>query len=779
MKVYRISVRTLVEFILRQGDLGGGFSSVSRAQEGTRLHQKLQKQAGADYEKEVPFQESLQILPETELIVEGRADGIYRDEDGIWTVDEIKSTVTDPKELEEDSYPLHWAQARCYAYMLSRERGLEQVRVRLSYIYTETEEVRFFYREYTAAELEEFWQSLLDSYALWIRWQETWRQERNRTAEALAFPFRAYRPGQRTMAAYVYQGIREGRRLFLQAPTGIGKTMSALFPAIKALGQELGEKIFYLTAKNITAQAPAAALSRLRQEGLRCKSVVITAKDKICFQEKRRCTAEACPYAAGHFDRVNAAVYEALQAEDHFDKERVQDWARREKVCPFEFSLDLALWADVIICDYNYAFDPTAALKRFFQGKNQEYILLVDEAHNLVDRSREMFSAGLNREDFLEVRRLVDKEKEPGLYRSIDRVRRLFVELNRGLEEDFVLKQEPAPEWYRALQRFTERMEAFLQQQRGEAPEELLNLYFNVLFFLRIWDGRTDGYEFYIQRQGRDILLRFFCVNPAQLLQEAYDQVRSVAFFSATLTPIRYYKTLLGGREEDQAISLPSPFDPARQKVLIGLVDATYQGREASLGQSCDLIVRLFKGKEGHYLVFFPSFAYLAMAGELFASRYPEIPLLCQQSTMTEEEKKEFLDAFEKPEPVLGFAVLGGAFSEGIDLIGDRLIGAVILSVGLPQLGRERDLIRRHMEKETGQGFEYAYMYPGWGRVLQAAGRVIRTEADRGVILLLDQRFEQERYRRLYPDWWTPRAIREDQLEGILEEFWSAGPEEK
>ncbi len=775
MRIYKISVRSLVEFILRTGDIGGGFATVSRAQEGIRWHQKLQKQAGLDYQKEVVFTEEVYLREDSLLQIEGRADGIFRDEEGRWVIDEIKSTVMDPENFRRDGYPIHWAQAKCYGYLFARQEGLEEIRVRLTYIYTETESVRHFYRVYTIAELEEFWQELILSYQKWILWQEKWRQVRNKTAELLEFPFPAFRAGQRMMSAYVFQAIRDKKRLFLQAPTGIGKTLSALFPGIKSMGQERGEKIFYLTAKNITAQAPLQALRLLRERGLKAKTIVITAKDKICPQTKRQCDADHCPYAKGHFDRINEAVYEALQAEQNFEKATIQRWAEKYQVCPFELSLDLATWADIIVCDYNYAFDPTASLKRFFQGKEQDYILLVDEAHNLVDRGREMFSAGLHKSDFMELRKVIDKEKEPYLYRSIDQIHKLFVEEGKKIVEgDYLVEEEPSEKWYRVLQRFTERASAFLQEQDKNVPDELMDRYFEVLFFLKIWENKDKGYEYYVQKQKKEVYLRFFCVNPAKQLQQTYQLVRSVIFFSATLTPIGYYKTLLSGIMEDTAIDLPSPFVPDHQQVvLLGELGATYQTRQGSVEEACRWIAETYHVRKGHYMVFFPSFAYLRMVQDSFEEQYPDIPLQCQNSEMTEEERLSFLAIFEKAEPVIAFCVLGGVFSEGIDLVGDRLIGAIVVSVGLPQLGLERNLIREHMEQEVGQGFEYAYMYPGLGRVLQAAGRVIRTETDRGVILLLDERFLQERYRRLYPAHWQPEVVRPDNVEKRLKEFWN------
>ncbi len=798
-KTYEISVRALVEFILRSGNIESGFASNARALEGTRLHQKLQKAEKEGYEKEVVFQKIVPLKEDVELLIEGRADGIYTNPAGERVIDEIKSTVVNLEYIDVDRFPLHWAQAKCYAHLLALQEELETVVVRLSYIHTETEQVKYLFQTYSAEELQEFWQDLIDRYSRWVLWKDEWDGIRSESLQSLQFPFDEYRPGQRTMAAYIYKAIKDEEKIFMQAPTGIGKTISSLFPALKAMGQEQVEKIFYLTAKNVTGQAAVAAVQRMREQQMRLKSVRITAKDRICMLEKRECDPAKCPYANGHYDRVNEAVLEALQTEDEFDKEIIQKIAEKHQVCPFELSLDIATWADLMICDYNYAFDPTASLKRFFQDRKRNFTLLVDEAHNLVDRAREMFSAEIHKQAFLDFRGGLDKQS--ALYKRAGKINSLFLEIKKLMGEEVKFlplaaaiskAQEEAQQemeegeakkltylelrWYNALKAFADKMEEHLAllNKSGRIEDEVWELYFQVLFFLKIWDQRGDGYECYFEKVGRDLRFKFFCADPSEPLRAAYQQVRSVVFFSATLMPIEYYKELLGGTAEEKAIALLSPFDPGRKKVMVSRVKATYQGRQQSLEAVCEMLHQVVSAKEGHYMVFFPSFAYLDQVLERFTERYPGVPVLRQESQMSEEERAKFLQQFEEDDgSLLGFCVLGGVFSEGIDLRGRSLIGVVIVSVGIPQIGTERDLIREHLEEAKGKGYEYAYMYPGIGKVFQAAGRVIRTEEDEGIILLLDDRFDQQRYYQLYPpDWFPVSRVSTENLPGELAAFW-------
>ncbi len=798
-KTYEISVRALVEFILRSGSIESGFASNARALEGTRLHQKLQKAEKEGYEKEVVFRKTVALKEGVELLIEGRADGIYTNTAGERVIDEIKSTVVNLEYLDEQRFPLHWAQAKCYAHMLALQENLETVVVRLSYIHVETEQVKYLFQTYSAEELQIFWQDLVERYSRWVLWKDEWDGLRTESLQKLQFPFEQYRPGQRTMAAYIYKTIQEEDKIFLQAPTGIGKTVSSIFPALKAMGQEKAEKIFYLTAKNVTGQAAVAAVQRMRKQKMRLKTVRITAKDRICMLEKRECDPTKCPYANGHYDRVNEAVLEALQMEDEFDKESIQKIAEKHQVCPFELSLDIATWADLLICDYNYAFDPTASLKRFFQDRKRSFTLLVDEAHNLVDRAREMFSAEIHKQAFLDFRNGLDKQSV--LYKRASKINSMFLEIKKLMGEDvkflpltaaITKAQEEAQQemeeaeqkrlthleerWYNALKWFADKMEEYLAllNKDGRIDDEVWELYFQVLFFLKIWDQKGEGYECYFEKTGRDLKFKFFCADPSEPLRAAYSQVSSVVFFSATLMPIEYYKELLGGKTEEKAIALPSPFDPKRKKVMVSRVKATYQGRQQSLDEVCEMLHQVVSAREGHYMVFFPSFAYLEQVYERFTERCPEVPVLKQESQMSEEERAEFLRQFEEEKGgLLGFCVLGGVFSEGIDLRGNSLVGVVVVSAGIPQIGTERDLIRAHLEEAKGKGYEYAYMYPGIGKVFQAAGRVIRTEEDEGIILLLDERFDQQRYYQLYPpDWFPVSRVSPANLPGELEAFW-------
>ena len=835
LKTFTISVRSLVEEMLASGDIvssmSGSIKANERALRGTRLHQKLQKAEDMGYEKEVPM-ERTHVLRREDVLgrkdvlhkedgeafaflkVEGRADGIFTLDPGrvfqekerrenreepveddfeklpekCRVIDEIKSVEMPLKYIDTNTYPLHFYQAMCYAHYLAEDESLEKIAVRLSYIHVESEEVMYLYRLYTAQELDAWYKDLVARYAAFLRWKVEWDETRNTSLSQMAFPFESYRQGQRTMAAYVYHTIEDEKKVFLQAPTGIGKTMSALFPSLKQMGEEKAEKLFYLTAKNVTQEAVLRAEEILAGEGVKLKTVRITAKDRICFLEKRACNPKDCPYAKGHYDRINEAVLSSLKVKDLFDSDDIQEIARIHQVCPYELSLDLASWCDLIVCDYNYAFDPTASLRRFFQtGKKQEFVLLVDEAHNLADRARGMFSAEIHKKDILAFKKTLPKDSV--LARSLSKVNQLFLSAKKEMGEQKVALAGASDEglgggglsigdeWIRALDRLADRMGEYFEICRKmelEVTEEALELYFDLLFFLKMEEEKDSGYETYMETMGSDMMLRLYCVDPSGALRKAYEKVKAIVFFSATMMPIRYYKTLLGAESEEEAIALKSPFDPSRRKILYSAVPVTYKTRGASVDECARLLRETISAKAGHYLAYFPSFVYLNMVYERFTELYPEVETLCQEQGMEEPEREAFVERFRSDEgPLLGFAVLGGVFAEGIDLKGDALIGVMIVSVGLPQLSAERDLIKRHFDRTQEDGFDFAYVYPGIGRVFQAAGRLIRSEEDAGVILLIDARFGQSRYERLYPpDWEVEGPVRAENLPEVLGEFW-------
>ncbi len=777
----RISVRDLVEFILRSGDIDnrrGGLSDPDAMQMGSRIHRKLQKSMGPAYRAEVSLSETVPF-DGVDVTVEGRADGIY-EEGSLTVIDEIKGILRGLEHVEEP-VPVHLAQAKCYAAIYAEAHSLERIGVRMTYCSLETEEVRRFREDYDREELRAWFLDVVARYQKWAQQQADWERERNDSIRGVEFPF-PYRPGQRDLAAGVYQTIRRGKKIFIQAPTGAGKTLSVVFPSVKAMGEGLAEKIFYLTSKTVTRTVAQEAFGILGEQGLRCRVVTLTAKEKMCLCETPVCEPESCPYAKGHFDRINDAVFDLIREEDVFDRETLQDWAKKRMVCPFELSLDVSTWADAVICDYNYAFDPRARLRRFFgEGSRGGWIYLVDEAHNLVDRGREMFSADLIKEEFLALRRSL-KGRDAALARSLEKCSRAMLPMKRECGERRVLSGPGAlPVLLTGL---CGRMEDLLEERPGrEIEEEVLALYFRVRAFLDVSEQLDDCYVTWggLLEDGR-FMLRLYCVDPSAKLQERFDQGTAAVLFSATLLPVDYYRKLLSRDPEDYAVYARSSFDPARRKVLIGgdvSTRYTLRGPE-QYRRIAEWILLTASARKGNYMAFFPSYRMLEDVADIFASICPkEITMLCQRSGMSEPEREAFLEAFEEdPEGTLvGFCVMGSSFGEGIDLRRDRLIGAVIVGCGIPQVCAEREILKEYFDARGMDGFRYAYLCPGMNKVQQAAGRVIRTEEDAGVIVLLDGRFARREYRSMFPREWQDAAVIDADAAGPrLEDFWSGLP---
>lgn len=784
----RISVRSLVEFILRSGDIDnrtGGMPDREAMQLGSRLHRKIQGRAGDEYAAEVPLAGEFPC-DDFRIRVEGRADGIIAatdKQDAL--IDEIKGILR-PVESLEGPVPVHLAQARCYAYFYARDNQLDRVRVRMTYVNLETEQIRYFHEAYTGEELETWFLGVLEEYKKWARFERKWKQIRTEAIRQTTFPF-PYREGQKDLAAGVYRTIARGKLLFIQAPTGVGKTLSTVFPAVKAMGEGMGEKLFYLTAKTSAGLVAAEAFGQLRGSGLRMKSVVLTAKEKICKCETPACNPEECPYAQGHFDRINDAVYDLITKEDVFDRDRISQAADIYRVCPFELSLDLSTWVDAVIGDYNYVFHPRSRLKRFFaEGVKGDYLFLIDEAHNLVDRGREMFSASLVKEDLLELRREV-KEAAPAVARAAGRVNQRMLELKRECES--YQRLEDLGTFPSALMNLYGVMEEALSAGRNTpsqllpAPvrDKILEMYFTIGTFLDTCDLLDEHYVIYdeIDPEGR-FRLKLLCVNPAANLQACLDKGRAGILFSATLLPIDYYRRLLCTKEDAYAVYASSCFDPARMQVLIGTdVSSRYTRRsEEEYARSADYILKMVRARRGNYMAFFSSYRMLESVAASFRTICPsDVEMIEQTARMREEEREAFLAAFDQPRDgsLIGFCVMGSIFSEGVDLKADRLIGAAIVGPGLPMVCTEQELLMRSYEEQGLDGFRYAYQCPGMNRVLQAAGRVIRTEEDAGVVLLLDERFAQYRYTQMFPREWT-RTDRCTlaQVSQKLDAFWEA-----
>lgn len=777
----RISVRDLVEFVLRSGDIdnrkGGGLGEKEAMQEGSRIHRKIQGKMGSAYRAEVPLGITLPGDGYT-LTVEGRADGIFTEQDTVW-IDEIKSMYRDPDTLKE-AIPVHLAQAKCYAHIYALQHGLDEIGVQMTYCSLETEEIRRFREMLPTKELSGWFQEVTDAYRKWAEFQRDWRELRRASIQGLEFPY-PWRAGQKKLAMDVYRTILRKKNLFLQAPTGTGKTLSTVYPAVKAVGEGLAERIFYATAKTITRTVAEEAFSVLRGNGLRLKTLTLTAKEKVCPCGEMVCNPDACPRAKGHFDRVNDAVFEMLNAADAFDRDVILQQAEKWRVCPFEMSLDVSLWCDAVICDYNYIFDPRAKLKRFFAEGRGEYLFLVDEAHNLVDRGREMFSAALYKEDFLEGKRAVEEHSRK-LTRALERCNAWFLDLKRESTELKVHEDVGIFPVY--LMNLCGQIEEVLEKLADtEAGERMLELYFSARNFLEVCDRLDDSYVIYSElcADGR-FMLKLYCVDISGNLQECINKGRSTVFFSATLLPVQYYKSLLSTAPDNYAICATSTFQPEKRLILLGTdTSSRYTRRgEEEYRRIATYICEALRAKSGNYMVFFSSYRMMEETAEAFTEileteeMHPQ--LILQQQGMTEAEREAFLIRFEETpsEGLIGFCVMGGIFSEGIDLKAERLIGAIVVGPGLPQVCRERELLKNFYDARGEDGFFYAYLCPGMNKVLQSAGRVIRTEADEGVILLLDERFAAARYRNLFPaEWQAPQTCTLQTVQGCLAKFWS------
>ena len=802
--IIKISVRNLVEFILREGDIDnrvGRGASAEAMQEGSRIHRKIQRRMGSDYHAEVPLR--LVLCEENyDLVIEGRADGIriqsrngaeitYADnfnhmevnDDMEVMIDEIKGVY---QKLEHMSGPVmvHKAQAMCYAYIYALQHEIKKISIQMTYCNLDTEDIRYFTEEFTFEALSEWFSHLIGEYKKWADFQYAWRRLRQASIKKLQFPYE-YRKGQKELAAGVYRTINRKKNLFIQAPTGVGKTISTVFPAVKAVGEGLGDRIFYLTAKTVTGTVARETFELLRKNGYQAKVIQITAKEKMCLCEEMECNPVHCPYAKGHYDRVNDAVYDLLQKEDMLTREVILQQAEEHCVCPFELGLDLATWCDNIICDYNYVFDPNVYLKRFFaEGVKGDYIFLVDEAHNLVERSREMYSAAIYKEDFLEIKKIM-KRYQPKLEADFNKCNKILLDYKRECEK-YVL-YDNIGNFVFALMRLASNLDEFLQKPM-EFPERktVTEFYLNVRNFLNIHELVDSHYVIYSEHteDGR-FMLKLYCVDPSLNLQSCINKGNATIFFSATLLPIQYYKSLLSTKEDNYAVYAETAFTEEQKLLLVGRdVSSKYTRRnQTEFSKIASYIKKTALTKQGNYMVFFPSYKMMQQVYEAFLELdTEEIDIVLQEIGMKEEAREFFLAEFakERRHSLVAFCVMGGIFGEGIDLKHEQLIGAIVVGTGLPQISNEREILMNYYEERSGQGFDYAYRYPGMNKVLQAAGRVIRTTEDVGVIELLDERFLQSDYRALFPREWENFDIcTVENVEEKVEAFWTLHLKEK
>jgi len=809
-QIVSISVRNLVEFLMRKGDIdfsGISASALADQTEGTKVHKKLQKAMGESYRAEIRlnFTREYDVF---HLIVQGNADGMFNSDEGL-VLDEIKSTFT-PIQFLGEGYELHWAQAKCYAYMFCAEDNISDINVRLTYFQIDTGEVHHILRKYTFEELETFFENLVSEYFRWAEWIALHETAKIESIKALNFPFENFRAGQREFAAMVYKVIKEKNRLFAQAPTGTGKTMSTMFPAIKAIGETFGEKLFYLTAKTVTRDVAQKAAAIMVEKGLDIVQITFTAKEKLCEYD-RNCDPQICSFAKGHFDRVNDAIYDIITHEKIISREIMDNYSKKHMVCPFEFMLDMSEWADCIVCDYNHVFDPKAHIKRYFD-EGGDYTILVDEAHNLVDRAREMFSVTLDKHEITKAMRAL-KSAPSELKKSLSAINRYLVDLKKkidaGMEVEFNAISDDSDDFPNSdtiidairgglidpelgviqlpnlinflVDKFIEDYSVFLATDGyAEQKNKTIDLFFELLSFSYVYDQFDEKYVAYVDFRDKKFILNLFCVDPSKQLMRTCKKCRSTAFFSATLLPMTYFKNMLGN-DTDQSVRLVSPFNPKNLCLMVANnVSTKYKDRQSSYSLVTDYVYTAVSKKIGNYFIFFPSFEYMRQVHERFKQNYPDVHTIIQENMMDDESRQTFMDNFTSnpDKTMVAFAVMGGIFSEGIDLVGERLSGAVIVGVGLPQICLERDIIRKFFDNTDNNeriGFEYSYMYPGMNRVMQAAGRVIRTETDRGFVLLIDERFTRRDYIGLFPPEWRgySKVGNISDVNLLLEKFWN------
>lgn len=817
--VFRISVRNLVEFMCTSGDIDNRDVSVPDVkvmQEGARIHRKIQHSMGSSYHAEVLLRHEVPLTSangyDYTLKIEGRADGIIadisEDEDGNKTpqgdviIDEIKTMQSDVTKLKEPVY-VHKAQALVYGYIYLSKHNLDRINIQMTYCNTETEKIVRFTENYDKDRISAWFLKLVNDFKRWMDYVFDERQLRNDSIHKLSFPFE-YREGQKKLVASVYKSIEQERTLYIQAPTGVGKTISTVYPSVQACGRGLADKIFYLTSKTITRTVAEEAYSILRDKGLHFTTVTLTAKDKICHMDERNCNPESCEYAKGHFDRINDAVYDIITHENVIDRGKILEYSVKHKVCPFEMSLDVSYWCDGIICDYNYLFDPDASLKRYFaDGTKGNYIFLVDEAHNLVDRTRQMYSAVLVKEDFLKCKNAV-KDMDKRLASSLEKCNKYLLSLKRQCDKEYIIVDDCGT-FPDTLSKCFSYMQKFLDKYKNNpVSDEIIEFFFSVRHFLNMYDCADDKYVTYAElADDGNLLLHLYCVDPSGNISLRLSQGKAAVMFSATFLPVNYFKEMISGNTEDYAVYAHSPFDTSNKRVIVGRdVSSRYTRRNVNeYTKVADYIRKLVTSRDGRYMVFFPSYSYMQAVYEVYTEKYQSniieladndmvsdtaldifslsgggvYNIIKQPPNMKEADKEKFLSLFMEKDStnIVGFCVLGGIFSEGIDLRGEALIGAAIVGTGIPMICRQRNILRDYFDSRGRNGYQYAYVYPGMNKVLQAAGRVIRTDSDKGIILLLDDRFLTKEYEQQYPREWDviyPCDIAG--VDGCIKEFW-------
>jgi DNA excision repair protein ERCC-2 len=775
MKEISISVKDIVELLYGSGNITSTKNLLQRAQEGTDIHKYWQNQYSETDKKEVVCQIKYEQEDLT-LSIQGRIDGVLIRENEV-IIEEIKSTHMDFDQLELETTPSHFAQAKIYAYIYAVTNNLKRINVLLTYIQVNDLKVKQFNKSFTIKQLETYYLKTVEKY---IKWEDKIRlheETRQKSIIGLEFPFPEYRLNQREMMAYIYRNILNQGKLYLEAPTGIGKTIASLFAGLKAINKPR-QKIFYNTAKNDGKKVVIDTIKLLEEKGLVTKSIEITAKDSMCFLDKRDCDPEVCKYAKGYYSRIFKTIDDVYSNETLLTKELVKHYAKKHTVCPFELSLDLSNYADIIICDYNYVFDPMAHLIRYFEDDQYNPILLCDEAHNLVDRSRKMYSSSLTESMFIKALEISRYVKPDPSY-EINQVLEVFSAAKITLlEVDFVQKEEVNPNLLLYLRKLAVKLDKIFSDDKIKFErQELQDFYFEVSRFLKINEFYNNDFVYVIERYEEDIIISINCLNASEFINQTIDNHCEAAnFFSATLTPMFYYKSLITSNLGED-ISLISDFSQNNLLLLaIDDISTRYKDRDYSIDKIVQATKALVNGKKGNYIIFFPSYAYLNKLEGILLDEIENVNFISQKRNMFSHERDDMMNLFKDESDVsqVFLFVMGGIFGESIDLIGDQLSGVLIVGVGLPAIAPFNNILKSHYDLTFDNGFDYAYTYPGLNKVIQAVGRVIRTKTDRGVALLLDDRFTTRKYLRLYPKFWSHLSVCNDMVElgKMIKDFW-------
>lgn len=772
MKI-KASVREIVELVYGSGDLVSEEYLYKRAEEGNIIHREHQSRYRDEDKKEV----YVSYEEETEdyyIFISGRIDGVIRKGNKV-IIEEIKSTTKDLEYIDEDSVPAHLAQAKLYAFLYFRNTRKRKINIRLTYIHVQSRKIKSIDLVYTLAELEEFFRKTLDIYLHWLKVIYLHEEERNKSIVGLNFPFDSYREGQRELMGACYRALLNQEILYAIAPTGVGKTIATLFSALKTINQH-NQKLFYLTAKNLGKKVVLDTVRLLMHHGLKAKAIEITAKDNICFQEERDCDPEKCPYSKDYFSKLFPALKDIFQNADLYDKETIIEYAEKHQICPFEYSLDISNHADIIICDYNYAFCPRTHLIRYFDdGSNYRPLLLVDEAHNLVSRSKDMYSGEVSKIAVLTLNKLL-RENKFNLNKTFTEVLKAFEEYEKDKKPGDYFVLDLDEEFIGQISKLINLTENFLEENKEiKNKTEIIKILLDMTRFQKMSEIFDEDYVYTIEKTENNLKVAVNCLDASKfILKTIKEKTAGAVFFSATLYPFHYYQKMLT-QDKGKFIKIDSPFPQENLKLITyDSVSTRYRDRKASVGKIIEIIRILGQSKVGNYIVFFPSYQYLNLVYEELEHN-GEFEYIVQKQDFTQDEREEVINLFKDTDKTqIGLFVLGGMFSEGIDFIGDMLSGVIIVGIGLPMYGGYNNVVKTHFDEKFRAGFDFAYTYPGFVKVVQAVGRVIRNETDYGVAILIDDRFANRKYLHLYPKEWshmkfisTPEAIKDE-----IQNFW-------